>query len=436
MPILRSSLAYFALTAAVLASIPGMAYLGAGAVGLAVVLGWHEMRRVPQAVFMVAVLALAFALGRDPALVDAAAGNMTRLAGLILSVMLLSSVLAGSRDLQRISSSLFSGSARGRYASLAFGTALVSVPLNFGSVAVVGSLVAERIHRAGDSSATRNSTRAVLRGFGVSPMWSPLSISVALTLTLLPGLGGAQLLAISLPFSLIVLCAGFLWREPEPDIVPAAADEKAGLASWLRFGGIIAAICVGVFGFSHVYELNYARAVTLSCLMAVVAGWVLAGFKGRLPRLPAMANVSNELAIVGGSAFIGSVISAVVLGQMAATVALPGWAWPLIAALVPWAFFLVGLGGVNPIVIGTLAGGILGSIWPSDALLSLGFAMVSGWGITAFGTPFAANALIMERLTGYKAKDASLRWSLTLSVSCLVLASVLASVLALTLPGR
>jgi len=422
-------LAYATLLAGVLAFMPGAGLLGAVAVSLAVVLGWRDMRAVPRGVFVAAGLALVFALGRDPALIAGAATNMTRLAGLILAVLLLSSVLARSGDLQKISSSLFSGNSLARYASVTFGTALVSVPLNFGSVAVVGSLVGERIRNDGDSSATRNGTRAVLRGFGVSPIWSPLSISVALTLTLLPGLGSGQLLSVAVPFALLVLVAGFFWREPEPGAARAALDERAGWASWLRFVSIIAAICVGVFVFSHLYDLSYARAVTLSCLSAVVGGWLLSWFGGNKPRLPNMANVSNELAIVGGSAFIGSIISAVVLGQMGGTVNLPGWAWPLLAALVPWSFFLAGLVGVNPIVMGTLAGGILGSIWPQNAVLALGFAMVSGWGITAFGTPFAANALIMERLTGYPARDASLRWSLALSLSALASASLLAATL-------
>jgi hypothetical protein len=430
---LRSALAYVALIAAVLATLPGMAFLGAVAVSMAVSLGWRDMRRVPRGVFAVAVLAMAFAFGRDPGLVEGAAGNMTRLAGLILSVMLLSSVLAGSRDLQRISSSLFSGKPGTRYASLAFGTALVSVPLNFGSVAVVGSLISERIRRSGDSAATRNSTRAVLRGFGVSPIWSPLSISVALTLTLLPTLGGAQLIGLSLPFAMLVLLAGFLWREPEPQLETGAAADTAGAAAWLRFGGIILGICIGVFLFSHVYEFSYARSVTLSCLAAVIIGWGLSFAGGHTPRPPTMANVSNELAIVGGSAFIGSVISAVVLGQVNGDMGLPGWAWPVLAALVPWSFFMAGLAGANPILTGTLIGGILGPAWPPGAVLGLGFAMVTGWGITAFGTPFAANALIMERLTGYRARDASLRWSLALSLIALSAASAIAAGLAVWL---
>ena len=90
---------------------------------------------------------------------------------------------------------------------------------------------------------------------------------------------------------------------------------------------------------------------------------------------------------------------------------------------------VAGLGGMNPIVVGTLVGGILGSVWPGGAEIGLGIAMVTGWGIAAFGPPFAANSLIMERLTGYRARDASFRWSLTLSLSGLTLASLTACIL-------
>nr|WP_099092598.1 hypothetical protein [Marinobacter salinus] len=427
MAIIRNFLAYAALLAAVLAFLPGAAYLGAVAVSLTVILGWREMRRVPRAVFSVAVLALVFALGRDPALIVGAAGNMSRLAGLVLAVMLLSSVLGRSRDLQRISASLFGGKPLTRYLSLSFGTSLVSVPLNFGSVAVVGSLVGERVRRSGDSEATRNATRAVLRGFGVSPTFSPLSISVVLTLTLLPGLSSVQLLSLSVPFSIVLVLAGLFWREPESGQETVAPEDQAGFATWLRFSALILVICTGVFLLGHQFQLSYAHAVTLSCL-GVVVGWrLLVWSRKQNPPLTNMSNVSNELAIVGGSAFIGAVISGVVLGQIEGDAALPVWLWPLLAASIPWVFFLAGLGGVNPIVIGTLAGGILGSIWPESALIGLGIGMVTGWGITAFGTPFAANALIMERLTGYRAADASFRWSLALSLSGLTAASLMAA---------
>ncbi|HCW89047.1 MAG TPA: hypothetical protein DHU56_03170 [Marinobacter sp.] len=430
---LRSILAYLALLAAVLSPVPGMELAGAVAVSLAVVLGWRDMRWVPRAVFAVAVLMLLFALGHDPGLVVTAAGNMTRLAGLVLAVMLLSSVLGRSRDLQRISASLFGGKPLTRYLSLAYGTSLVSVPLNFGSVAVVGSLVAERLNRHGDSAATRNATRAVLRGFGVAPIFSPLSISVVLTLTLLPGLGIAPLLSLAIPFSVLLVLAGLRWREPEPALELPAPQPRAGVASWLRFTGMILAVCAGVFWLSHDYQLSYAHAVALSCLGAVLVYRLTELLHGERHPVSGMANVSNELAIVGGSAFIGAVISGMVLGQMSGDPQLPVWLWAVLAACVPWLFYVAGLGGMNPIVVGTLVGGVLGSVWPGGAEIGLGIAMVTGWGITAFGTPFAANALIMERLTGYRARDASFRWSLALSLSGLGIASLLSASLTLWL---
>ncbi len=422
---LRSIFAYLALLAAVLSLVPGMALAGAVAVSLAVLLGWRDMRRVPRAVFAVAVLMLVFALGHDPALVMTGAENMTRLAGLVLAVMLLSNVLGRTRDLQRISASLFGGRPLTRYLSLAYGTSLVSVPLNFGSVAVVGSLVAERLRRNGDAPATRNATRAVLRGFGVAPIFSPLSISVVLTLTLLPGLGIVTLLSLAIPFSFLLVLAGLRWREPEPPQELPAAEQRAGVASWLRFTGMILLVCVGVFWLSDRYQLSYAHAVALSCLGAVLVYRLTGLLRGERHPVSSMAHVSNELAIVGGSAFIGAVISGLVLGQMNGDPELPVWLWALLAACVPWLFFVAGLGGMNPIVVGTLVGGILGSVWPGGAEIGLGIAMVTGWGIAAFGTPFAANALIMERLTGYRARDASFRWSLPLSLCGLGTASLL-----------
>ena len=422
---LRSALAYVALLSAILASLPGMTYLGAAAAGATVLLGWQDMRNVPRVVFVVALAMFVFALGYDPELIETASGNMTRLAGLMLAVMLLSNVLARTEDLQQISVSLFGGEPLARYLSLAFGTSLVSVPLNFGSVAVVSSLVGERIRRNGDSESTRNATRAVLRGFGVAPMFSPLSISVVLTLTLLPQVSLLSLLLLAVPFSVVMVLAGLHWREPEPLQSTERSVNRAGAGSWLRFGGLILAICVGVLWLSHRFGLSYAHAVALSCLAAVLLYRILGWLKRENPPLASMANVSNELAIVGGSAFIGAVLSGVVLGQISGQPELPVWLWALLAAGVPWVFFAAGLAGMNPIIIATLIGGILGSLWPGAAQLGLAIAMVTGWGITAFGTPFAANALIMERLTGYRTRDASFRWSLALSLSGLCAASLL-----------
>lgn len=431
----RSILAYLALLCGVLSFVPGAMVFGAVCVVLAVLLAWKELRTVARMLFGFVVFGTLAALIMEPAALLVASENMTRLSALILTVMLLSSVLGNSADLLKISGSLFSGKPLARYYSLAFGTGLLSVPLNFGSVGVVGSMIGHRIRGRGDSAMTRNAVRAVIRGFAVSPICSPLSISVVMTVTFLPGLQSWELIALSLPVGVLILLGGAWQREPEQVVVPDDGEVQAGVAPWLRFAGIIALICVGVFALSGLIGLSYSKSVTLSCFAAVVIGFSLRGARTRKLDLPTMAPVSNELIIVGGSAFIGALISLLALNLMGDDFSFPRWAYPVLAFGVPWVFYIGGTGGFNPIVIGTLVGGVLGPLWPAEAVLGLGIAMVCGWGITSGGSPYAANSLLMERLTAYPARQIGLHWNFRLSMVLLLLTGGLGAGLTYALAG-
>ncbi len=431
---LRSALAYGALVAGVFSFLPWVGVLGAAAVILAIVLGWRDLRLVSRVLLTLLGLMTALALFREPTALHQAANNMTRLTALIITVMLLSSMLGRSRDLDAISNSLFAGRPLARYLSISFGTAFLSMPLNFGSVGVVGTMIGGQIRKLGDRPVTRNAARSVLRGFGASPITSPLSISIVMTVTFLHGLSSWQLIAVSLPLAILYLLGGALFREREPATeAPVVAGISGSLwariAPWCRFLGIIAAICVGAFLLSGGAGLSYSRAVTLSCLGAVTVGLVWRRSQGGKLTLPSMAPMSNELVIVGGSAYLGALISLFALQWLGTDFNLPGWAYPVVAFAVPWSFFVAGMVGLNPIVIGTLVGGVLAPIWPPDALLGLGIAMVSGWGITTGGTPYSANSLLMERLTGYSAQEAALRWNLLFSLSFLLCSGALAATL-------
>lgn len=432
---LRSALAYLALLCGVLSLVPGMAVLGASAIVLAILLGWRDLRLVARVIFGLLVIMSLLALVDEPGALMDGAVNMTRLTALILTVMLLSTLLGRSRDLERISASLFAGRPTVRYLSVTFGTTVLSVPLNFGSVGVVSSMIAGQVRRHGDSAMARNAARGTLRGFGASPTCSPLSISVVMTVTFLPGLHSWQLISVSLPLATLYLLSGLLFTEREASGPSTDGQGAGGLQRylpWLRFMAIIGAICLGAFVLSGPFGLSYSKAVTLSCLGAVGVLFVhsvTGSSRGGGNPLPSMAPVSNELVIVGGSAFLGALISSFALKWLGAGFSLPGWGYPVVAALVPWAFFLGGMIGLNPIVIGTLTGGVLGPIWLPEAVLGLGIGMVSGWGITTGGTPYSANSLLMERVTGYSAKVAAYRWNLAHSIVSLLVGGLLAAAL-------
>lgn len=431
----RSLLTYFAMGAGIATFVPGHTVAATVLACLAIVLGWGNLRLVGRVIFSLIILLTLAALAFEPAALPRAAGNMARIGALIITVMLLSAVMAQSRDLKIIARSLFAGKSLVRYMGMTVGTALLSIPLNFGAVGVVATMVGVQVKEKGDSALGRNAARAVVRGFGASPMASPLSIAIVMTVTFLPGLSSWKLIGVGLPVAVLFLVAGAYAREQEPardDVAVLPEDHQPALLPWLRFVAIIALICASAFTLNSQAGLVYAQAVTLSCLAAVILGLAYRRIVDGVVALPSLAPVNNELAIMGGSSFLGGIIGVFALTLLGMDFSLPAWAYPLMAAAVPWLFFAGGAVGVNPIISGTLAGSILGPIWPEYGLLGLGLGMTTGWGITIAGTPYSANSLLLERCTGYSAQRAAWQWNLKYSLSALALSGLLCA--ALTLP--
>lgn len=152
---------------------------------------------------------------------------MARIGAPIITVMLLSAVLAQSSDIKIISKSLFGGRPTHRYLGVTGGTAVLSVPLNFGAVGVIATMIGVQIRERGDSGLARNAARAVVCGFGASP----LSIAIVMVVTFLPGISSWKLIAVSLPFAALYLLAGAMFREQEAPESKAVvgADEGARL---------------------------------------------------------------------------------------------------------------------------------------------------------------------------------------------------------------
>jgi hypothetical protein len=430
----RSILAYLCLGAGIATFVPGNTVAATVLACLAIVLGWGNLRLVGKVIFSLIILLTFAALVFEPSALPRAAANMARIGALIITVMLLSAVMGQSNDLKIISRSLFAGKSLVRYLGMTFGTALLSIPLNFGAVGVVATMIGVQVKEDGDSALGRNAARAVVRGFGASPMASPLSIAIVMTVTFLPGLSSWKLIAVGLPVAILYLLTGAFSREQEParaEVSVLPDGHESALFPWLRLVAIIALICVGAFTLSSQAGLVYSQAVTLSCLSAVIVGLVYRRVVDGVASMPSLAPMNNELVIMGGSSFLGGVIGVFALSWLGMDFSLPVWAYPLVAIAVPWLFFAGGAVGVNPIISGTLSGSILGPIWPDYGLLGLGLGMITGWGITIAGTPYSANSLLLERCTGYSAYRASYEWNLKYSLIALTLCSLLCAVLTL-----
>ena len=432
---LRSGLAYLALCFGALAFLPGRSAVVALLACAVIFLGWGQLRPVARVIASLILVVAVLALVVNPDVLASAVQRMAGITGLILAVMLLSAVLSTSKDLAVISRSLFGGRAAARYLGLSLGTGVLAIPLNFGSVGLVATMIGKQVQDGGDDAATRNASRAVIRGFGASPMASPLSIAVALTVTLLPGLASWTLLVWSIPFALSYLLVGVWFRETESgasSVLGVTDDSGVGEVHafwpWVRFVGLALFISLEAYALNTRAGLTYSQAVTLSCLTVIILYLVITRLVAGTVNLPSMANVSNELAIMGGASFLGGALTVTALSSLGSDFTLPGWAYAVAVTCIPWLFYAGGAVGVNPILTATVFGGVLGPIWPESSILGLGIAMVTGWGVTIAGTPYSANAILLERFTGYDARTASYGWNLSYSCFFLGLSSCLSAI--------
>lgn len=431
---IRSACVYLALLAGLFPLWPGAELIPAPLVLIVVLGSWRHLRLVPRILLVLIVLCGVASWLWAPPLLLAAVTSTARLTPLVIAVMLLSATLGTSRDIGELAASLLAGRALPRYLGLSATTGILAMPLNFGSVGVMSAMLGRVIERSGDSASTRNMARAILRGFALSSMASPLSISIALTVSLLPGLSVPGLMAVSLPFAVYYLLLGAWFREAEAPAaarvdVPGGGNPQSALRAWLRFAAYIAAICVGAFVLYGLTSMPYSRAVAISGSSAVVVGLLAARWRGEAAAPPAMGHIGNELTVMCGSAFLGVMASGAGHFLLGPDFSLPLAAWPLVAFVVPWVLFVGGVVGLNPIVTGTFVGAMLAPIWPPGALLGLGFGMLSGWGAAVAGTPHTASAMLLSRCTGYDATTAAWHWSKTLSLCGLCSAGLLAALL-------
>jgi hypothetical protein len=187
-----------------------------------------------------------------------------------------------------------------------------------------------------------------------------LAISVVITLTFLPKLQLWELISVSMPFAVIYMLLGAAFREhevsPAPDdaeVVPDAAATESAVLPWLRFTAYIGAICAGALALHRFGPMPYSRAVALSCVAAVLVSLLLRRKRGEPAGLPSIAHISNELAVMSGSAFLGVLAGSAGLHMLGENFVPPLWAYPIAAFAVPWVMFIGGMLGLNPIVTGT-----------------------------------------------------------------------------------
>lgn len=304
------------------------------------------------------------------------------------------------------------------YAILNMGAMLAASVLLFGVINLFGTMISRAGGSEPDSGSARRAMSAVLRGYAMMPVWSPIALPFGLVAVHYPQADWLALLPMAAVAVLVLALVG-VWADRRD--FPVTADAPAASAPLvnrdiLALGALVAGLMALVGGTAAVTGWPVIRAVVLVVPVAALVWFAIdEGRRGGLGASMAegLAAEVSVLAVMAGAGAGGVLLGALVPVEMVSAAlraaSLPDWAVPpMIVAL------FIGLGqvGFSP----TLTFITLAVILPDPALLGVPPEVYFGtilaiWGLASISTPFSVPALVTARLFGTSPAGVVYRWS-------------------------
>ncbi|WP_028672720.1 hypothetical protein [Saccharospirillum impatiens] len=324
-----------------------------------------------------------------------------------------------------------------RYGILSYTTALFGLILNFGVLHLLGLMVSRGNTLAaaqGNVSVMRTRQRrmslAMLRGFAALPMTSPFSITLALLLTIIPGLRWQDILPIGFVTAALLILIGWIQDfRHNPRRLPPGMVANTSQTSWRPAFQLVSLIGL-LTSAAFLLETQTNLSLTLSVILTsplVGIGWLAwqgnrAGLKGATVLLGRrlktdipnqVAPLSGEVSLLAGAGFLGAIITGLVTESqvvwLVSLLHLDGY-FLLIAAMI----LTVALGqvGFNPIVSVTLLASALQPVTAfglTHELLALG--LMSAWCLTVNSSPFTISVSIVGYLSQVSPRHLAWNWN-------------------------
>jgi len=319
-----------------------------------------------------------------------------------------------------------------RYLALTTGGHLFALVLNYGAMSLFGSLVERSLQNESNATIrlirTRRMLLAVQRGFITTLCWSPLTFSMVVCLSVVPGASWSGAVQYGIVAGLLL--GGLGWtldtllkqRVANP---PPLKPHPAG--AWKALLPLIGLLLLLLALVGTLQWLSGQRTVAVVMLVVPllsllwiaiqkappVAGETRKPLRRRLLAFTAieLPGYASELVLLMMAGYIGTLAAALLAPWVAAH---PGAAdiSPLVLIGVLWLVPLLGQVGMNPILAVTMMGPLL----PSAAQLGVApdlvvLALVSGWALGGSSSPFTATTLLIGNFSGVSAHRVGLVWN-------------------------
>lgn len=395
-----------------------------------------QLTRMAKGLLCAAGVLTLLALWHSPTpgrLLFEASGRFAFFATFVVALSMLRLPAYRSRLVRRCGQSMLLQPPSRRYPILSLGSALFGIILNIGVLNLFAAMIekSNTLNAAQGRAWVREARQrrmmlALLRGFSLAPLISPMGIGVAVVLSSLSQVTWPQLAPYILGAAALIFMAGWAvdyFTGPHPPAHKTYVTPS--LRPLAQFSVLLIGIVALVFSIAWLLELRLPIAALLGAPTGALL-WLAwqrrrLGFGG-LPaavtavhrQLPWLLTPSaNEIVVLGAAGYLGHVCVGLVDTQQLA---------PLLAVLDPLGtlnavlamLMVVGLAqiGVNPIVTVTLLVGLLPTLGIEGLTPELiGASLMVGWALALMSSPMTASMLILSRFTGVPATRIGYRWN-------------------------
>ncbi|WP_020043444.1 hypothetical protein [Salipiger mucosus] len=328
-----------------------------------------------------------------------------------------------------------------RYAALTVGGQMFALLLNYGAIALLGSLATASARAEPDAEIRFHRTRrmllAIQRAFCSTLPWSPLSFAVAITTALIPGTNWGGVLLPALGTSALMAVTGWsLDSIFKPRLSHPPPERRKPEGSWalmLPLAGLLAILVASTLTLQWLSGLRVIAIVllvvptialvwlTLQTRSAAGLGRRLAGFA--FDELPGYRGEVTLLMMAGYIGTVGApLLQPLVAGLGLHPEALPTW---LVLVGLVWLIPALGQLGMNPILGVTL----LAPLIPSAEMLGVAptaivTAITAGWALGGISSPFTATTLLTGSFGNVSARHVGLVWNAGYMVAMLAILSL------------
>lgn len=355
--------------------------------------------------------------------------------GLFASVSLLRNAAQTSLLVQHCGELMVRQPPGRRFTVLCIGSHLIAIVLNLGVLPLLGTMIQKGNTleaAAGDATVAamrmRRMMTAVMQGYAIMTVWSPLSVSFTVTQGAVPGLAWWELLPLQIALSVIFLILSWLtdrlaFPPPQGMIGEKEAHDWSPL---LRLSGLILAVVVASVAMA---EILGVRLVVGAMIVVPVSAWIWLCFQ-QVGKPPAMAlwdasvrlgrslltsvpGFRNEFLMLGGAIYLGTIAAAFISPELtAAVIARVPLPAPLLAIALVWGMMILARYGVSQIITVTLLGAALSNLAKQGIPpLVLASGLMGAWALSTCTTPVGAAILTMSRMANVSVATVATQWN-------------------------